>query len=52
MNDEGSWFMLVERIIKKGIGKRRERNGKRRRKEREKGRKRIGGELDSPIKQS
>jgi hypothetical protein len=44
--------MLVERIIKKGIGKRRERNGKRRRKEREKGRKRIGGELDSPIKQS
>jgi hypothetical protein len=46
---EGSWPVVLERIIKKGIGKGRERKGEKKKKEAGKGRKRIGGELDYPI---
>jgi hypothetical protein len=41
--------VVVERIIKKGIGKGRERKREKKKKEAEKERKRIGGELGYPI---
>jgi hypothetical protein len=41
--------VVVERIIKKGIGKGRERKWEKKKKEWEKGRKRIGGELEASL---